>query len=738
MDIYSSGEELVIKTRKPYTITKQRERWTEEEHNRFLEALKLYGRAWQRIEEHIGTKTAVQIRSHAQKFFSKLEKEALVKGIPIGQAIDIDIPPPRPKRKPSNPYPRKTGAVGATTTQVGKDGKQVISCSSPPGKQVLDSEREPLHEKPAGDGTQGIPKEKHDNGNCANSFTPFQGSPSTLLSSVDRTSGSTTEAFKESFTFREYLPKLIHMNDQDKYSQSHIADGPTGNQKSYESDAVETVQNDGTVPENVTQATKNFPRHVPVHILDGSLGTCSQAVSSDVSYQESLVQQMGIHAHPGLFTNPAVSATVESQNSTSRSTNHEKFSNFHPPFMPLCNNEEDYCSFLQMSSTFSSLIVSALLQNPAAHAVAASFWPSPNVEASADPPAAANGRFPPGQMNPDPSMAALAAATVAAATAWWAAHGLLPLCAPFHPSFTYAPVSTAAAPSPNAGQAPAVQKEKEDNSFQNLTSNGRQMNQEFSEDLEAHRSEPKSPATSVSDSGDSIGAKICEATAADHEKKIPVVTEQNDSSKGKPRKLVARSSCGSNTASSSEVETDTLIKPDKGTEEAKEPNASHPVGEPCNRRSRNTSNINDSWKEVSEEGRMAFQALFLREVLPQSFSSPHDVTSKEHKRINVEENRQNLGESNDGASQLDLNSNTWESCFSHPGVQKIEQRDEESRKEGLLAIGLTQGKLRVRRTGFKPYKRCSIEARDGRVANTSCQEQENGPKRLRLQGDASV
>ncbi|KAL5989144.1 CCA tRNA nucleotidyltransferase, mitochondrial [Asimina triloba] len=36
--------------RKPYTITKQRERWTDEEHSRFLEALKLYGRAWQRIE----------------------------------------------------------------------------------------------------------------------------------------------------------------------------------------------------------------------------------------------------------------------------------------------------------------------------------------------------------------------------------------------------------------------------------------------------------------------------------------------------------------------------------------------------------------------------------------------------------------------------------------------------------------------------------------------------------------
>jgi hypothetical protein len=35
------------------------------------QALRLYHRDWRKIEAHVGTKTVVQIRSHAQKFFAK-------------------------------------------------------------------------------------------------------------------------------------------------------------------------------------------------------------------------------------------------------------------------------------------------------------------------------------------------------------------------------------------------------------------------------------------------------------------------------------------------------------------------------------------------------------------------------------------------------------------------------------------------------------------------------------------
>lgn len=50
-------------------------RWTKEEHQRFIDGLKLFGKNWKKVEEHVGTRNGAQIRSHAQKFFNRLDKE---------------------------------------------------------------------------------------------------------------------------------------------------------------------------------------------------------------------------------------------------------------------------------------------------------------------------------------------------------------------------------------------------------------------------------------------------------------------------------------------------------------------------------------------------------------------------------------------------------------------------------------------------------------------------------------
>ncbi|KAL9430432.1 hypothetical protein AB3S75_025759 [Citrus x aurantiifolia] len=761
MDTYSSGEDLVLKTRKPYTITKQRERWTEEEHNRFLEALKLYGRAWQRIEEHIGTKKAVQIRSHAQKFFSKLEKEALSKGVPIGQAIDIDIPPPRPKRKPRNPYPRKT-CTNAPMSQIGaKDGKLLSSVSSLRCNQVLDLEKEPICDRPNGDEKPTHTIESHQD-NCSEVFLLHREAHCSSVSSVNKNSMPTPVGLRDSCNLREFVPSLKEVVNQDETCESYVTVELKANEKFGKPDAKLALQDNGSskplnlenacpsheksvhgekrddvadaLPTAEVQATQNYPRHVNVHILDGSLGTGTQS-PSDMPMQESIFHPIGeVHGNPSLFTNPAASATTENESNVPKST-HQSFPTFHPPFTQFRHDQDDYRSFLHISSAFSSLIVSTLLQNPAAHAAAsfaATFWPYTNMETSSDSPTCPQGGFLSRHMSSPPSMAAIAAATVAAATAWWAAHGLLPLCAPLHAPFTCPPACATAVSSMDTAQVPAAKTDKNDNTPPNPALKDHQPDLEYSEALQAQNSASKSLTVLTSDSEESASAKLkMELKATDHEKNSEE-NELHDSNKTKNRKQVDRSSCGSNTPSSSEVETDALEKQEKGKEESKEIDLILPATDPGNRRSRSSCNITDSWKEVSEVGRLAFQALFSREVLPQSFSPPHDLKDK-MQQDNVED-KQNGNKKEGDKSLFDLNSKTWGSCYGHQEVEKSTVSGVENNGgEGLLTIGLGHGKLKARRTGFKPYKRCSVEAKENRILNGN-QAEEKCPKRIRVEG----
>ena len=49
-------------------------RWTKEEHEAFLSGLQTYGKEWKKVAARVKTRTVVQTRTHAQKYFQKLQK----------------------------------------------------------------------------------------------------------------------------------------------------------------------------------------------------------------------------------------------------------------------------------------------------------------------------------------------------------------------------------------------------------------------------------------------------------------------------------------------------------------------------------------------------------------------------------------------------------------------------------------------------------------------------------------
>jgi SHAQKYF class myb-like DNA-binding protein len=61
-------------------------RWSSEEHQKFIEAMFLYGNEWKRVQVHIKTRSSTQARSHAQKFFIRLRKKFLDDGDDISSS----------------------------------------------------------------------------------------------------------------------------------------------------------------------------------------------------------------------------------------------------------------------------------------------------------------------------------------------------------------------------------------------------------------------------------------------------------------------------------------------------------------------------------------------------------------------------------------------------------------------------------------------------------------------------
>ena len=117
------------------------------------------------------------------------------------------------------------------------------------------------------------------------------------------------------------------------------------------------------------------------------------------------------------------------------------------------------------------------------------------------------------------------------------------------------------------------------------------------------------------------------------------------------------------------------------------------------------------------QGRKAFQALFARQRLPQSFSPPQVAAEN----VNVN------GKQSDTSMPM------------APDLNKVQDSCDADQESGVVMIGDGTGKsLKTRQSGFKPYKRCSMEAKESQDGNANNESDEKVCKRIRLEGEAST
>eukprot|EP00548_Thalassiothrix_antarctica_P009026 CAMPEP_0194152770 /NCGR_PEP_ID=MMETSP0152-20130528/53887_1 /TAXON_ID=1049557 /ORGANISM="Thalassiothrix antarctica, Strain L6-D1" /LENGTH=1121 /DNA_ID=CAMNT_0038857549 /DNA_START=103 /DNA_END=3468 /DNA_ORIENTATION=- len=108
-------------------------RWTREEHEAFLGALNMYGKEWKKVAAKVKTRTVVQTRTHAQKYFQKLQKAIGDKDGPITH-VEMGVAAEAKKANARKKLVKDTLVVvpaiaSGTTRQVNSPAAQLLNLS---------------------------------------------------------------------------------------------------------------------------------------------------------------------------------------------------------------------------------------------------------------------------------------------------------------------------------------------------------------------------------------------------------------------------------------------------------------------------------------------------------------------------------------------------------------------------------------------------------------------------------
>lgn len=728
--ISSSGDELAAKVRKPYTITKQRERWSEDEHLKFLEALKMYGRAWRRIEEHIGTKTAVQIRSHAQKFFSKLVRGSSNKGVSSTErAEDIEIPPPRPKRKPRHPYPRKAAGTsdqsGSPASNEGDVFPSVVSS---------------------------VPLLSLGDGPCKRARFD-QHNANTRLSDNDNGQDIKMESPR-----LNSLPLSLKL-----FGQTMFVSNSEGSNIFSTEPAVSNNQGDFQEFVPVQQETSSLRTKAKIQILDDvaeilhgyGLNSHTTAAANTILHSGS-VSTADKDSREKTDSDEQLSSELDT-NSSCLTRNRESPSIFsgyprHVPVQRVVDGvvSENVNEVVNMTPLSESSLAMSMSNNTSSLSKSEIMSPCPSTFSSV---------FPWVQMqHGDTAVAeAVAVATVAAASAWWSLYGAVPS----HLHQRMFSGATDAENMSSACKAETVMGVREQSQSNTTEREGETL---FQGSLSENRT-----SSFIQESND----------ARRHTEKKSCQTKEEDQIMKETELGKEGSGCASNTPSSTEPE----IDPYSGTNsqentrnfmqsvqcngggyvpEAEEGSSTDEeetgysdnlptkqgglkVAKICIQNSRNNSysrvdgHVDDTWKDVLSEGQIAFRALFAQEVLPQSFSSGDGMFSKINGRDSFFENsEQNSNRSVEGETcphvkgsgtsveqgyTGKVHTQSPKASFVSTSSEEVLEDSEGAVSHGLLeasavnfckankffASSFSKSKSGV---GFVPYERCSMQARN--------------------------